>query len=146
MTLCPINDNKIKVTLSFEERFRLFGEIDYLSLENPSVKTALKIILKKIKYESRFLHDCSKVYIDLYKGNSGGFIIYLTKLRREEAAETTFQFEKVDNLLDALLFIKRLTSDYRIFAHQDKFYLQIGKVKALDLSPQMSEFCGIKAI
>lgn len=146
MTLCPLSENKIKVTLSFEERFLLFGEMDYLSLDNPSVKLALKSILRKIKYESRFLHDCSKVYIDLYKENSGGFIIYLTKLKREEQGEATFQFEKADNLLDALSFIRKLTSDYRISAHQGKFYLQIGKVNALNLSPRIEEFCGVKTI
>ena len=146
MTISAINENKIKVTLSLEERFRLFGETNHFSLENSYVKTALKIILKKIKYESNFLVDCSKVYIDLYKENTGGFIIYLTKLIREESNKSTFRFEKADNLLDALLFVKKLTSDYLIFKERTGFYLQIGKVAALRLSPHIEEFCGISAV
>jgi len=143
MTVNSINDNKIRVTLSYEERFRLFGEIDSLSLQDPSVRMALRVILKKIKYEYKFLSDCSKVYIDLYKGNSGGFIIYLTKQKSEEKQiERTFLFLNYDNLLDALGAVKRVTSDYRIFTNLNKFYLQIGKDKSWALMPLIEEFEG----
>lgn len=144
MTVTCINSNKIKVTLTPNERFRLFGETEYFSLENPSVKSAFRAILRKLKYQSPFLEDCSRVYIDLYKENSGGFVIYFTKL--EKTLKNVFLFTDADNMLDALSSVKRLTDDYRVFSCFDKFYIEVGKSFSLDISPHIAEFCGIKTI
>ena len=140
MTVSSINDNKIRVTLSFEERFRLFGETEKLSLNDPSVRMALRILFKKIKYEYRFLHNCSRVYVDLYKGNSGGFVIYLTKQNQDETTEQTFVFPSADHLLDAIYSIKEFTQNYRVFSHSGKFYLQLDCPK---LNPLVEEFLAL---
>ena len=119
---------------------RLFGETEDWSLDNPSIKNALRIILKKIKYEALFILDCSIVYVDLYKVGSVGFIVYLTKGKDKKAYKNTFSFKNADNMLDALSSIKKITSKYRVFAHLDRFYLQIAD-NSLDLSPHIEEFC-----
>ena len=145
MTVSFIGESKIKVRLTAEEGLRLFGETEYWSLDNPSIKNALRTILRKVKYETLFLRDCSIIYVDLYKVGSVGFIVYLTKGKDKKAYKNTFSFKNVDNMLDALSSIKRITSNYRVFAHLDRFYLQIAD-DSLDLSPHIEEFCDKSAI
>lgn len=144
MTVSCVGRGKIKVTLNFYEGLNLFGETDFFSLQNPSVKAAFKFILKKIKYESPYLKDCSKVYIDLYKSDSGGFVLYLTK--GEESTKSTFFFDSVDNMLDALSYVKRTAVDYRVFSQGGNFYLEIDKSSLIKLSPHIEEFCGKSVI
>lgn len=140
MTVSFIGDSKIKVRLTAEEGLDLFGETEDWSLDNPSIKNALRIILKKVKYEALFLRDGSIVYVDLYKVGSVGFIVYLTKGKDRRASQNTFSFKNADNMLDALSSIKRITSNYRVFTRLDRFYLQIAD-SSLDLSAHIEEFC-----
>ena len=146
MTVNSINNNKIRVTLSFEERFRLFGETEDLSLEDPAVRMALRILFKKIKYEYRFLHNCSRVYVDLYKGNSGGFIIYLTKhTSSQEPVEKTFVFATSNHLLDAVCSIRKITQKYSVFCREGRFYLKLDSDVSSKLTPLVEEFYGALA-
>lgn len=141
MTVKCITENKIKVILNMEERYRLFGEAEYLSPENPAIKSALKVILKRVRYECPFLEEGSSVYIDIYKDSFGGFIIYFTKINNKNLSQNTFVFSNADNLLDAISSIKREVLDYKIFAKGERFYLKIGNSAPSNLIPHIREFC-----
>ncbi len=145
MTVKCLGSGKIKVTLSLEERCRLFGESESLSPDSPAIKTALQSILKRIRYECSFLDECSSVCVDLYKDTFGGFIIYLTKIK-PQTPKRTFLFTSTDNLLDAISSIKKRSLDYKVFAEQDRFYLELGKLMPSSLIPHIKEFCDKSAI
>ncbi len=79
MTIDNINENRIKIDLTDDEIYLLFGGYEKIDYSNEQSKHTLNLLFKKAVPNGEFPLDCEKLLIEVKPAN-GGCSIFITKM------------------------------------------------------------------
>lgn len=83
MTIDTIDENRIKIDLTDDEIYLLFGGYEKIDYSNEQSKRTLNLLFKKAVPSDEFPLDCRKLLIEV-KPITGGCSIYVTKIYKDK--------------------------------------------------------------
>ena len=80
MKVEKINDNRVKITLSFEELTTRNISIDDLEEDSDKARNLFLDLISESDLESSFIFEHSQLYIEASSDNNNSFVVTITKL------------------------------------------------------------------
>ncbi len=110
MNIDTLSKNKIKISLTDEEIYTLFGGYDMIDYSKPRSKTVIDMLISRALPEEMLPLDCNKVLIEV-RPIYGGCAIYFTRIydkkkqKSNKAGRYILFFETSEKMITALPFI-----------------------------------------
>ncbi len=108
MTFTALKNDKLKISLSCDETLRFFGGANNIDQSDPTIRLAIKLLLKKALLNCNFKPGSGSMTVEVVKTALGGCDIYFTKSRKEISSLTKGDF--------ALLWFDDINSSIRASA------------------------------
>lgn len=132
MTILPIAEDKIKITLTHTEVIACFGEYEQLVALTPKVKLSLNLLLNEAIVDKKLFSDNCKISAQIRVIKSVGCEILLTaiKLKKKKLYQNClFKFSDSDNLTKGILRLYKNTDlpifDSELYKYNEEYHLII---------------------
>ena len=141
MELFPINEQKIKITLSREDLAAWQLSCDTIDYDTTETRRAFWGILDEAKKKTGFDAAKEKVFVQLYPAKNGGCEMYVTKLNETSDPppvsftkslplweKTLYAFSHLEDMLSACARLAEcgFASDSAAYAEMHTYYLSVG--------------------
>ena len=129
MKVEKINDNRVKITLSFEELTTRNISIDDLEEDSDKARNLFLDLISESDLESSFIFEHSQLYIEASSDNNNSFVVTITKL--EDFTDLS-KYDVLDittiNKLKSNI-IKNVYSNIYVFNNLNTLYLCCKAIK-----------------
>ena len=128
MKIEKIDDNKIKVVLSYDDILSLNLDITEIRPDSKDAERLFSDILNKASEETGFSISNSKFMIEAIPSYKDGYVMFVTKLSKgktiSELYMTIYAFSGIEILKSAYEIIKgKFEGDFEIYSLDGVFYL-----------------------
>jgi hypothetical protein len=89
-----LKDGRLKIALTKHESDRLPVDLDCLDLSDTQARRLLKALLEQGKAETGFSPKDSKLFMEIYPDNSGGYALYFTALNQKAGSRNDIPWIK----------------------------------------------------